>query len=328
MAVTDVLLTLAITCVLALAVERPHRVGGARRRPRRLGEVSGRDRGRARGRGGVGEVAGARPRGRARDRRVRAHEPVRADPRRIRLGRHLPRAAARPRRLARVRERPGRAARVSRPALGRRRPAAARRGRRRRGGSDSPHEDRPHPALVRDRLLADADAATGPLRALHAAARSRPGRPRGERPGGGAVRARGARRSRSRGASPTRASSRAPTPACGPMRGSPRTSPRGDTIAADPSTLPLTGRRRGPARAARARTAVRSRARPGPAAREGVEVGDRLGRGHRPRARGVAAAIRARRRSTSSSRTARSPPSPSSRRSRGSPGPWVRVYRL
>ena len=49
------------------------------------------------------------------------------------------------------------------------------------------------PALVRARLLADADAAAGPLRALHPPARPRPGRPRRERPAGGAVRARGAR---------------------------------------------------------------------------------------------------------------------------------------
>ena len=42
----------------------------------------------------------------------------------------------------------------------------------------------------------------------------------------------------------------------------------------------------GQARAARARTAVRSRARPGPAPSRGRQVGDRLGRCHRPRARG------------------------------------------
>ena len=55
-----------------------HRVGRARGRARRVGQVSGCDRGRARRRGGVGEVASARPGRGARGRGVRPDEPVRA----------------------------------------------------------------------------------------------------------------------------------------------------------------------------------------------------------------------------------------------------------
>ena len=171
----------------------PHRVGRARGRSRRVRQVSGSDRGRARDRCRVGEVEGARTGRCAGGCRVRAHEPVRAHPRGSCLGRHLARPAPGPGRLARVRERSDRTARLPRPAPGCGRPVADRGGGRCRGGAPSPHEDRSDPALVRARLLADADAAAGPLRALHPPARPRPGRPRRQRPAGGAVRARGAR---------------------------------------------------------------------------------------------------------------------------------------
>ena len=81
------------------------RVGRSRGRPGRVGQVPRGDRRRSRRRRRVGTVALARPGRAAGRRRLCAHEPLRADPRRPRLGRHLARATARPRRLARVRAR-------------------------------------------------------------------------------------------------------------------------------------------------------------------------------------------------------------------------------
>ena len=103
--------------------------------------------------------------------------------------------------------------------------------------------------------------------------------------------------------------------------------PRGDRIAADPSTLPLLGR-----------DVVRLEL-PGPGAAfdpdaistlsaPGAWMGDHLGRGHRPGARGAATAIRARSRSTTPSSEGEPAPTRISPASPGLAGPWVRVYRL
>ena len=244
MAVTDVLLTLAITCVLALAVEGRHRVGGARGRSRRVGEVPGRDRRRARSSSPGGGRWRALGRGRgARGRGVRAHEPVRADPRRRGLGRHLARATPRPRRLARVRERPGRARSRTSIASGRRSGRCC--------SSPSPASSRrcfvaPRTDLVLLSFVGaywlDPDAAAGPFRPLRAPARPRARRLRGEL--------------RAVVPSPSSPSSSRSPGSCRDARELNRTDtrlradawvaanvPRSDRIAADPSTLPLAGRR-------------------------------------------------------------------------------------
>ena len=118
MAVTDVLLTLAVTCVLALAIEGRIEWAGlavglaaSAKYPGALDCVAGRGR-------RVGAVACARSRGRARRCRFRPDEPVRAHPRRSGVGRHLARAAPCPGGLARIRERPDRASGLPRPTLG------------------------------------------------------------------------------------------------------------------------------------------------------------------------------------------------------------------
>ena len=139
MAVTDVLLTLAITCVLALAVEGRLEWAGlavglaaSAKYPGAIAAVpvlvAGWGRWRALGRAAALAVG-----------RVRADEPVRADPRGRRLGRHLARAAARTRGLARLRERPRDPVRVPRPPLGRARPVPPRRGGRPRGRAPAAH---------------------------------------------------------------------------------------------------------------------------------------------------------------------------------------------
>ena len=169
---------------------RQDRMGGHRRRSRRVCEVPGRDRRSSGRRGGVGEVAFARARGGPRRRRVRTHEPVRAAPRRRGLGRHLARPAARARGLARLRGRSRDARRVSRPPLGGRRPTPRRRRCRDRDRARSPQPRRSRPAVVRRCLLALSASAAGAFRPLRAAARARPrgvrrqdARPGSDRPG-------------------------------------------------------------------------------------------------------------------------------------------------
>ena len=190
-------------------------------------------------------MALARPRRRACGAGVRAHEPVRADPRAGGLGRHLARAAARPRRLARVRGRPvrrrsrtssGCGARVGPFLLGARSRCVA-------VAPRAAEAHRPRPALLRRGLLADADAAAGALRPLRAAARAR-----ARRCSSGAsalvvplalVAARASRSAWSVGDARelTRTDTRLRADAWIAAH-----VPRGDRIAADPSTLPLAGR--------------------------------------------------------------------------------------
>ena len=96
-------------------------------------------------------------------------------------------------------------------------------GRRRR--ALAPHPHRPRAALVRGRLLADADAAAGALRPLRPAARAGARRARRERPGRRSSCPSSRCSCRSPGAPMPPASSLAPTPACAPTPGWPRMSP-------------------------------------------------------------------------------------------------------
>ena len=124
MAVTDVLLTLGITCALALAVSGRIEWAGlavglaaSAKYPGALAAVPVLV-------AGWGRWKQLCPRRGHRGRGIRRHEPVRARSLRRGVGRRRPRAAAGATRLARLRGRSGDTARVSRPSLGHRRSSA------------------------------------------------------------------------------------------------------------------------------------------------------------------------------------------------------------
>ena len=240
MAVTDVLLTLAVTCVLALAVEGRIEWAGLAVGLAASAKYPGRDRGRSGRRRGVGEVAGARPRrrrsrlpgSRSRARsssstRGRAWDDISRVQRLARGG------------LARVRERPDRTARLPRPALGR---ASARCCSSRPSGSSRRSLRRTRADLI---LLSFALAYWLTLmpQQAHFERYILPLVPvlavlAGSVRVGGAVRARRARApARLERLRRARAHAHRHAPAGRRVGGGQR--PRGDRIAADPSTLPL-----------------------------------------------------------------------------------------
>ena len=172
MAVTDVLLTLAITCVLALAIDGRLEWAGlvvglaaSAKYPGAIAAVpvvvAGWGRWRALGRAAALGVAG-----------FALTSPFVLIHAGSALGRRHAGATSRTRRLARVRERPDHACRLPRSPLGGNRPPRARRRCSRCCGARSPYAGRPRAALVRSGLLADPYAAGGALRSLRPAARA------------------------------------------------------------------------------------------------------------------------------------------------------------